>query len=246
MGSKKFPQENFPRLVFYYDNGERRFPIPGTRTAIPAAPATHSMISNDDALVSEVLRGDERAFRELVERYRPRLHALAAGILHDDDLASDAVQDAFLKAYSGLSEYRGRGMFTAWIRRILVNHCLSLLRQRHRYLSLDDLDREIVDCDRTPEEQTVAQNETDRIRRAMGRLPAHYRAALVLRAVEGLSYREIAQLLAVPESTIETWIHRGRLRMRTLLGSEGGSKPRGTRLATAPITGQKEYRHDVC
>lgn len=202
----------------------------------------------DDALVAEVLHGDERAFRDLVERHRPRLHTLAGGILHDDDLASDAVQDAFLKAYGALSEYRGRGVFTAWIRRILVNHCLSLLRQRHRYLSLDDLDREVVDSDRTPEEQMVAQNETERIRRAMGRLPAHYRAALVLRAVEGLSYREIAQLLAVPESTIETWIHRGRLRMRTLLGSDGGARPRGPSIASASAAGslRKEYRHDVC
>lgn len=191
----------------------------------------------DDALVAEVLRGDERAFREVVERHRPRLHALASGILQDTDLASDAVQDAFLKAYGALSDYRGRGVFGAWLRRILVNHCLSLLRQRHSYLCLEDLDRELVSTDQSPEEQTVAGSETERIRRAMGRLPAHYRAALVLRVVEQLSYREIAQLLAVPESTIETWIHRGRLRMRTLLGTEGSSKaitPRSA--ATRPTT----------
>jgi RNA polymerase sigma-70 factor (ECF subfamily) len=191
----------------------------------------------DDALVAEVLRGDEPAFRELVERHRPRLHALATGILQDNDLASDAVQDAFLKAYGALSEYRGRGVFGAWLRRILVNHCLSLLRQRHSYLCLDDLDRELVSTEQTPEEQTMAGSETDRIRRAMGRLPAHYRAALVLRVVEQLSYREIALLLAVPESTIETWIHRGRLRMRTLLGNEGSSKamtPRPAAVRPAP------------
>jgi RNA polymerase sigma-70 factor (ECF subfamily) len=201
----------------------------------------------DDALVAEVIRGDEGAFKELVERHRPRLHALAGGILHDQDLASDAVQDAFLKAYGALSEYRGRGVFPAWIRRILVNHCLSLLRQRHSYLSLDDLDREVVSYERTPEEQTVAESEAERIRRAMGRLPAHYRAALVLRVVECLSYREIAQLLAVPESTIETWIHRGRLRMRTLLGTDADPKKK-TRLATLRPVGNTagEYRNDVC
>lgn len=192
----------------------------------------------DDALIAEVLRGDERAFREVVERHRPRLHALASGILQDNDLASDAVQDAFLKAYGALSDYRGRGVFGAWLRRILVNHCLSLLRQRHSYLCLEDLDRELVSAEQSPEEQTVAGSETERIRRAMGRLPAHYRAALVLRVVEQLSYREIAQLLAVPESTIETWIHRGRLRMRTLLGTEGSSKtitPRSAAVRPMPI-----------
>ncbi len=179
---------------------------------------------NDDALVAECLKGDEHAFRRLVEGHRSRLHALAAGILQDGDQASDAVQDAFLKAYNALGEYRGHGVFGAWLRRILVNHCLSLLRQRHSYLSLDDLDRDVASWDRGPEDQVVAANEADGIRRAMSQLPAHYRTALVLRVVEGLSYREIAQLLAVRESTVETWIHRGRMRMRTLLQPVPGSR----------------------
>src|SRR4051794_39624214 len=174
---------------------------------------------NDDALVAECLRGDEDAFRLLVDRYRSRLHTVACGILQDADQASDAVQEAFLKAYGALGEYRGRGGFAAWLRRILVNQCLSHLRQRHRYLSLEDLDREVVSQERSPEEQTVAESEADRIHGAISALPAHYRAALVLRVVEGLSYREVAQLLGQPESTIETWIHRGRLRMRALLGA---------------------------
>jgi RNA polymerase sigma-70 factor (ECF subfamily) len=204
------------------------------------------MIS-DDALVSQCLRGDEDAFRVLVERHRPRLHSLAAGILQDGDQASDAVQEAFLKAYNSLADYRGHGAFGAWLRRILVNHCLSVLRQRHSYLSLEDLDREIASHERTPEEQTLAENEADAIRRAMGRLPTHYRTALVLRVVEGLSYREIAQLLAVPESTIETWIHRGRLRMRALLrpAESAGPKRQMARLGAGPHL-RRTYGHDVC
>jgi RNA polymerase sigma-70 factor, ECF subfamily len=201
---------------------------------------------NDETLVADCLRGDEDSFRVLVERYRPRLYALACGILHDGDQASDAVQDAFLKAYGALAEYRGRGMFGAWLRRILVNHCLSLLRQRHRYLSLEDLDQDLASRERGPEEQALAENEADHLRNAMGRLPAHYRAALVLRAVEGLSYREIAQLLGVPDSTIETWIHRGRLRMRTLLhnGQDKGKTQRMACLYPTLLPG--DYRHDVC
>ncbi len=208
---------------------------------------------DDEALVVECLRGEEDAFRVLVDRYRSRLHPLAAGILHDSDLAADAVQDAFLKAYSSLSEYRGRGQFGAWLRRILVNHCLSILRQRHAYLSLEDLDQELICRERTPEDHVMAGSEADGIRQAMGRLPAHYRAALVLRAVEGLSYREISGLLGVPESTVETWIHRGRMRMRQLLKPELETAPargmRGAakRLAQAiPALLGGGMRHDVC
>ncbi len=177
----------------------------------------------DDLLVHEALLGDEHAFRQLVERHRERLHRLAAGMLSDSDQASDAVQDAFLKAYGALGEYRGRGVFGAWLRRILVNQCLTLLRQRHRYLSLEELDCDLVSTERNPEEQIIARSETQAMRKAMSRLPAHYRAALVLRVLEGLPYREIAALLGVPESTVETWIHRGRLRMRTLLQPESAA-----------------------
>jgi RNA polymerase sigma-70 factor (ECF subfamily) len=191
------------------------------------------MMITDETLVADCLRGDEDAFRLLVERYRPRLYPLACGMLQDSDQASDAVQDTFLKAYGALAEYRGRGVFGAWIRRILVNHCLSLLRQRHRYLSLEDLDRELVSQERGPEEHAMAETEAERIRNAMGKLPTHYRAALVLRVVEGLSYREIAQLLSVPESTVETWIHRGRLRMRAMLrpAAEAGTDETSPRMA---------------
>ncbi len=175
---------------------------------------------DDDFLATESLHGNEDAFRVLVNRHRGRLHSLASGILHDADLASDAVQDTFLRAYRSLGDYRSHGFFGAWLRRILVNHCISVLRQRHSYLPLDELDQELVARDRGPEEEALARSETDRIRRAMGRLPGHHRTALVLRVLEGLSYREISTLLGVPESTIETWIHRGRLRMRTLLQAD--------------------------
>ncbi len=188
----------------------------------------------DDTLVTACLGGDEGAFRLLVDRYRSRLFSLASSILQDADQAADAVQDAFLKAYSSLPEYRGRGFFGAWLRKILVNQCLSVLRQRHHYLSLQDLDIDVASHQRGPEAEAVAHSEADVIRRAMGRLPAHFRTALVLRVVEDLSYREIAQLLSVPESTIETWIHRGRQRMRVLLGEAANTPAPNQIPATDP------------
>jgi len=186
---------------------------------------------SDDLLVTHTLRGDEAAFRDLAERHRQRLYSVARGILHDGDQAADAVQDALLKAYASLGEYRGDGGFSAWLRRILVNQCLTQLRQRRAWLSLEDLEGDFASRERGPEERVLADSETEAIRGAMGRLPPHYRAALVLRAVEGLSYREIAGLLGVPDSTVETWIHRGRLKMRALLGDLAGVAC-GRRLAT--------------
>jgi RNA polymerase sigma-70 factor (ECF subfamily) len=175
---------------------------------------------SDDTLVRETLDGSSEAFRLLVDRYRGRLYAIASGMLRRDEEAADAVQDAFLKAYRSLGHYRG-GAFAAWLRRILVNECLTVLRERHPYLSLEELDQELPAGSRSPEAQCMAHAEAGAIRAAMRKLPADYRSALVLRVLEGLSYREIARLLEVPVSTVETWIHRGRQRMKQMLGDEG-------------------------
>jgi len=174
------------------------------------------MSLSDDILVRDSLDGSSEAFRLLVERHRARLFSIACGMLSSEDQAADAVQDAFLKAYRALGRYRG-GAFGAWLRRILVNECLSVLRERHAYLSLDELDCDFPAASRSPEAECLANAEIDAIRAAMRSLPAHYRSALVLRVMEGLSYREISQLLEVPVSTVETWIHRGRLRMKAML-----------------------------
>jgi RNA polymerase sigma-70 factor (ECF subfamily) len=177
------------------------------------------MLLDDDSLVQDALDGSGEAFRLLVERYRGRLFAIACGMLPSEDQAADAVQEAFLRAYRSLGQYQGRG-FAPWLRRILVNQCLTIMRERHAYLSLEELDLDLPDAGRSPEAECMAHEEVGAIRAAMRSLPAHYRSALVLRVLEGLSYREIARLLEVPVTTVETWIHRGRRRMKSLLATQ--------------------------
>jgi RNA polymerase sigma-70 factor (ECF subfamily) len=193
---------------------------------------------SDDTLVRDTLNGSSDAFRLLVERYRGRLYGVACGMLRSDDQAADAVQDAFLKAYRSLGSYRG-GAFAAWLRRILVNECLSILRERHAYLSLEELDQELPAAGRSPEAECLAHEEAGAIRAAMRALPAHYRSALVLRVMEGLSYREISRLLEVPVSTVETWIHRGRQRMKLLLAYEAERGPRPVDQRPGPRTPER-------
>jgi RNA polymerase sigma-70 factor (ECF subfamily) len=182
------------------------------------------MSLSDDILVRDALDGSSEAFRLLVERHRARLFSIAVGMLSSEDQAADAVQEAFLKAYRALGHYRG-GAFGAWLRRILVNECLSALRERHTYLSLEELDGDLAAPTRSPEAECLAHAEIEAIRAAMRSLPAHYRSALVLRVMEEMSYREIAELLEVPVSTVETWIHRGRLRMKAMLSEVGDAAP---------------------
>src|SRR4051794_31774975 len=116
------------------------------------------MVLSDDILVSDALEGSREAFRLLVTRHRARLYAIARGMLQNEDQAADAVQEAFLKAYRSLGQYRG-GAFPTWLRRILVNQCLTLLRERQPYLSLEQLDPDQPSRDRSPEDECLARAE---------------------------------------------------------------------------------------
>lgn len=199
---------------------------------------------DDEVLVRNVLDGDQRSFRLLVERHRPRLLRVAGALLHDADLAGDAVQEGFIKAYAALAEYRGSGRFGGWLRKIVVNECLAMIRQRRPSVALDEAALELPSQDPGPEAAFLAGTEVAGLRKALAELPAPWSAALSLRCVEGLSYREISGLLGVPESTIETWIHRGRTRLRTLY-QPGSASPSAATVETRPRL-QRSLGREVC
>ena len=174
----------------------------------------------------------------LVERYQGRLHSLAHRILRDPEQARDAVQDAFLKAYTNLRGFEGRSSFYTWLYRLTMNLCLDLKRRDHadrRYDTpeLGDLER-IVTLDSRPADQqhwrdhedapdeAVSRAELrDQVARAIATLPDASRETLILREVEGLSYTEIAEALDIPRGTVMSRLHYARRRVQEILRAEG-------------------------
>lgn len=174
----------------------------------------------DQALVDRARDGDQDAYRLLVERYQRQVIGLAWGLLGNRADAEDAAQDIFLRAFRGLGSFGGRSTFRTWLFRIALNAARTFRRSREG--RPEDLAGGSADLDVTPgagslETEVIAR---DSVRRALAALPPDMREAIVLRDVNGLDYREIAEALAIPMGTVESRIFRGRARLREVLAGE--------------------------
>jgi RNA polymerase sigma-70 factor (ECF subfamily) len=193
---------------------------------------------SDHDVVERARKGDQEAFRVLVERYQGRLHALAVRVLRDPEQARDAVQDAFLKAYSNLDRFEGRSSFYTWLYRLALNLCLDLRRRDHSAHRVEtpevgDLERIATVESRPADQQHWREHEDapdeavsraelrERVANAIATLPDASRETLILREVEGLSYTEIAEALDIPRGTVMSRLHYARRRVQEILREAG-------------------------
>lgn len=194
-------------------------------------------MDSDDQLLSQFLAGDELAFETLVGRYEAPLRKLVYGLVRDWALAEDVAQDAFLRVYQKASTFRGGSLFKAWLYRIAINRAHDELRRIRRKgeISLESAAIGGLELDegRTSSAEALASaRELERhVAMALSEMRQEYRTALILREMEGLTYREIAELLEWPLGTVQIRVHRGRLELRSRLrqlwapqeGTKGGN-----------------------
>ena len=179
-------------------------------------------------LIDQARNGDRHAFETIVYAYERPLYNYALRMMGNPEDASDAVQETFLKAYTGLSAFRGESRLSTWLFRILNNACVDQLRARRETVSLTAAaeDGEPVDMD-LPDERfnparLVQQKELrENVRAAVDRLPEDFRAPLLLREFGGQSYAEIAETMALDPGTVKTRIHRARKKLCALLAGYG-------------------------
>ncbi|MEK6779195.1 MAG: sigma-70 family RNA polymerase sigma factor [Candidatus Deferrimicrobiota bacterium] len=180
----------------------------------------------DEVLIRASLGGEEGAFRELMERYKNRAFHVAVGITGDPDDALDVVQDAFVKAYYNLKEFRFGSNFYTWFYRLLVNQAIDRWRKssRSRTVPLDEkwLSEEASPPDsfaypRTPEELAQNRQLSEALTRAIAALPEYHRAVVLLREVDGLAYEEIAEVLHCSVGTVMSRLHYARAKLKEAL-----------------------------
>ncbi len=190
---------------------------------------------DESALVMEAKAGSYGAFEELVNRYEKKIYRLGLNITGNREDAEDVLQDAFLKAFEHLRDFREDSRFYTWIVRIAVNEALMKLRKRRSDKSVpiedtvDDegqvMPREFTDWKPSPE-QLLAQAELQQIlEKAARSLPPSFRTVFFLRDVEGLSTEETAALLNLTVSAVKARLFRARLQLREDLSKtfKGGS-----------------------
>ena len=185
------------------------------------------MIGTDGILVQQVLSGNKDAFEPLVERHKGTVYALVVGKTGDFASAEDIVQGTFVEAFRHLKSLKDPARFRAWVRGIAMNLSNDWIRKRKRNVPIDDLDNSkeaalqsevlqasFVRLPTTPDSEYETEEMRNYVLRAVERLPERYREVVLLHYMEGLKYREIAEMLEVPESTVLGRLQVGRDQLR--------------------------------
>ncbi len=184
--------------------------------------------TGDERAVARFLTGDASGFETIVRRYSGMVFTLAARLVGPLD-AEDVVQETFLRAWRGLSGFRGESSLKTWLYSIALNRVRARRGTLARLRALfgageaggDGPDFSLVDGladgGLSPEENAVRAEERRRLRKAIAALPEEFRIAVVLRDLEGLSYDEVASVLAVPVGTVRSRLARGRALLKESL-----------------------------
>jgi RNA polymerase sigma-70 factor (ECF subfamily) len=196
----------------------------------PRGVVTLDRIDRDAELVHALRRGEPDAADRLVATYQSRAYRLARRITGNVEDAEEAVQDAFWSVLRKIALFRGDAAFGSWLYRIVTNGALQKVRRRRGQrveIALDEVlpvfdehGEHVSPCVDWSSAVEDASREAElrlALTAAIDELPAHYRPALVLRDVEGLSLAEIAETLGIPIGTVKTRIHRARLFVRNRL-----------------------------
>jgi len=164
--------------------------------------------------------GDAQAFGHLVERYQGRLLTAVTRSVGRRDLAEDLVQEAFLRAFEAMGQFRERSSFYTWLYRIAFNLVLSGRRRQQRKTNpTEPVPVEELEDSQTmnPGVQAEAQELRQRIQQALSGLSETFRLPLVLREIEGMNYEQIGEVLRLPLGTVKSRIHRARMELRQTL-----------------------------
>ena len=188
-------------------------------------------------LIERVLQGDPDAFEPLVLENQQRVYTVALRITGNEADAWDAAQEAFLRAYKSLKDFRGESRFSTWLYKLAGSAAIDLIRRRKdaQLVSLYDEEESIPDVPDErfePETELTKKELRENVQRALSLLPADYRRILTLRELGGLSYEELAEELGLEAGTVKSRLSRARQKLCALLSRDGNF--------SAPAASKKE------
>lgn len=175
---------------------------------------------DEPALIGKARQGDPQAFEALVLRYQRYVYNLALRVVGNPLDAEDIAQQAFVKAWRGLPQFKGESRFSTWLYRIVTNVCYDHLPRIKRDLSSlepDDTMDEMPDEEQGVENAVLTEEECRQLRQALAALPESARLLLTLRHLQELSYEEIAAVTGMPLGTVKTGIFRARQKLKAAL-----------------------------
>ena len=196
-----------------------------------------AITSDEEKIIQEILGGNRNAFEELVHANQKNVYNLALKMTGNEDDALDISQEAFIKAYRQLDNFRGESKFSVWLYRLTYNLCIDFLRKKPKATTIpliyqdDDGDvheLELPDIRSLPEDESLRRETRKAIAESIGELGKSHREILVMREITGMSYGEIAQTLDLSEGTVKSRLARARKNLVKIL-VEKGTFPEGFR-----------------
>ncbi|MDD5210085.1 MAG: sigma-70 family RNA polymerase sigma factor [Elusimicrobiales bacterium] len=182
------------------------------------------MAETETELVRRCLEGDNSAFAGILEAYQDRIYSFALRLLKDPVAAEEASQEAFVKAFRGLSSYNSAYHFSSWLFRIAHNACMDALRAGNKTVSLDTEDfPDLPDRSAGVEAKVEDSITSERIEAMLAALPPLYSEVLLLAYKENMGSSEIALVLGAPEGTVKARLFRARELMKVKLYREAGA-----------------------
>jgi RNA polymerase sigma-70 factor (ECF subfamily) len=185
---------------------------------------------SDHELVTRAQQGSEKAYRELLGRFQRPVFSIIYRMIRDREQAEDLAQETFVRVFNNIDRYDPRYKFSSWIFKIATNLTIDHIRRKELDTVSIDGSRNAVTAeqieatsitiaspDENPEELLEAKQLGEEIESAISKLRPEYRAAILLRHVDGREYQEIAEILSLPLGTVKTYIHRGRNELREQL-----------------------------
>lgn len=183
-----------------------------------AASDSDKLLDDEGVLVRQAQQGDRPAFTVLVERYWERLYRWLFHLTRDQHAAEDVTQEAFLKAFARLDSFQAGSNFRAWLFRIAYNSFVNSQREAAR--SRQPCPEQLADHGEGPAEEAMTREAFRLLARAVARLPAEFRAAFLLRAEEGLSFRQIAEVLETTEQTARWRVFKARQKLMEVMAPQ--------------------------
>jgi len=202
-------------------------------------------VTSDEHIVERALTGDAEAFGEIVQRWERRIFALAYGMLGREEDARDATQETFLAAFRNLRNFRGEAKVSSWLHRIAVNQCITRQRRakvRSEAALEDEEQRDATNFAAplhfSPARTTEGREQIEAVRRAVNCLPPELRQVVVMKEFEELTFREIADALDLPLSTVKSRLYTAfkQLQMRLQRFAK----------EAASAAGEKDERESIC
>lgn len=177
----------------------------------------------DWELVNQVKKGNRDSYALLVDRYKKVIFNLAYRFTHDYTEAEDLSQEIFLKVYIRIDDFKNSAKFFTWLYRVAVNKCIDYQRKSKKVLPPMEIKEEINKSnEKDPEECILKKEKVNWVQNAVNSLAEKYKVVIILHHFQGLSYKEISEVLKIPLKTVETRIYRAKKLLKEKLSSEEG------------------------